>query len=60
MSTRLGHEEAPLVRVGNVLGDNLEAGQEEVADGKGMGVEPPARKLLISGASYWVRLSMMS
>jgi hypothetical protein len=62
MSTRLGHEEAQLVQVGDVLGDGLEAGQEEVADGKGMGVEPSARKLLISGANSRsrVRLSMMS
>jgi len=43
MSTRLGHEEAQLAQVGDVLGDGLEAGQEEVADGKGMGVEPSAR-----------------
>jgi hypothetical protein len=60
MSTRLGHEEAQLVQVGDVLGDGLEAGRKEVADGKGMGVEPSARKLLISGASSRVRLSMMS
>jgi hypothetical protein len=60
MSIRLGHEEAQLAQVGDVLGDGLEAGREEVANGKGMGVEPSARKLLISGASSQVRLSMMS
>ena len=47
-----------MTQVGDVFGDGLEAGQEEVADGRARMLS--ASKLLMSGASSRVRLSMMS